>query len=307
MWKKRLEEIKNKYGRDFYVQKFLKFPHEWLIYGSEHYNEFIKKEKTVNHREIMNDEIVVDLDIDKKNITRQQAREKIKEAALSIQTKLVRYGFSFEFWYSGGDGIHIQIYFPELIPMEKEKRDDIKKEFLKWIGYNYLNSSEDKAHVCVVNKTLIQIEHAVHRKGGIKTLDKSLSNNLNIINKIPKIIYDKAEKKHEEMKQLYNAKKDEKEPFWVKIFESGFAKLEQDGGYLSSWCLFSYYCRTMPHDEAEKKIIQWNKNNKYVKGITTKEWLKRLASAKKSNKIPYKRAVELLEELGYDLKQEVKK
>jgi len=302
MWKKRLEEIKIKYNRDFYVQKFLKFPHEWLVYGSEQYNDFIKKEKTVNHREIMNDEIVVDLDIDKEHITRQQARERIKEAALSIQKKLTRYNLSFEFWYSGGDGIHIHIYFPELLTLQKDKADDIKKEFLKWIGYDYLNSGEDQAHVCIVNKTLIQIEYAVHRKGGTKTLDKSLSNITNNVNKIPQIVFEKVNKKQEKMIQLYESKKGEKEPFWVKIFEKGFPKLEHDGGYMAAFCLYSYYCRIMTHDEADKKIIEWNKNNKYIKGLTNKDILKRLASAKKSNRIPYKRAIELLEELGYNIK-----
>jgi len=302
-WEQKLKELKNKYNKMFYVQQFLTFPKEWLLYDSEKYYKFIETDNSVNHREIMDDEIVIDIDIDVTTISKKEAKENTSLLAEKIYNKLIMNDFSFECFDSGGNGWHFHLYFPELMNVKnKDERNLIKKEFQRWLGWGNLEDKDNTPHVCTVTKTLIQLEYSKHRKGGTKTYKKEWSNNTLNTNKIPSIVYEHKALTEENRRKLVEKYKNQEEPFWVKIFESPFCAIKKDGRDRVCFILTAWYCRKYGVKEATKRIYEWNKKilNNYHSKTTLNAKLKTCA---KSNKIPYNYAIELLEDLGYDIEQ----
>ena len=302
-WYKKLLSIKEKYGRLFYVQRFLDFPQEWILFDSEKFYQFINEYQTVNHREIMEDEIVVDIDVDSETLPKEQVKEKARIVLMEIREKAIHNNFSFEWYDSGGDGFHLHFIFPELLRIpNKEVRDRLKLHFLRWLGWGYLQHKDDEAHVCTVNKTLIQIEGARHRKGGIKRIDTKLSNVILGENKIPQFIYDRYEEEEKEWKIFMEKRKEEPQTFLVKIFESPNFLSKNDGRDRAAFCLAAYYCRTFGPEEAEKRLLKWNKNilDNYHNDKLLQAKIKTVA---KSGRLPYRYAVDLLVDLGYEIEK----
>jgi len=158
----------------FKVQRFIEFPCPWIPYNEEGFDEYVEQYGEPNHREILEDEIVIDVDPD-------DYRDGIAHANL-VEKKLLDGEYGFKRFQSGGSGHHFHLIFPELSYFfTKEQVEDVKYFLIEFIlGKELIKPKKLKSHVCLFKKKLIQIEYAKHRKGGTKTLtSKNLK--LNVI------------------------------------------------------------------------------------------------------------------------------
>ena len=162
------------------VQSFLKFPSPWIdITDVDKVEKLITKHGSINHRSILKHEVIIDVDSENKNYG------KIHLTALEKRWNLL--GYKRSQWDSGGDGYHVQFDFKVLDAIANEDVSDIKKLLIEYLctGFmfmfktkegRYLFSNKRKrgeelelcSHICLVNKSLIQIEYAPHRQGIVK-------------------------------------------------------------------------------------------------------------------------------------------
>lgn len=157
----------NKYQPGFLVQRFIEFPAPWVPYKSEQYYDYLKEYGEPNHREILKNEVVIDVDS-------ENSKEGKKHGDL-VDAKLSSQNICFKRYRSGGDGEHFHLIFtsiPNIIEDEYliSRVKYILIEFL--LGKELINPEGINSHICMANKKLIQIEHQLHRKGGIKKLIK---------------------------------------------------------------------------------------------------------------------------------------
>ena len=147
----------------FRVQRFIEFPGQWIEYGSREYEEYIKDNGDVNHREILDDEIVIDVDC-----------EDIKDGEIHanmVEEKIKEHNLFFKRYKSGGKGQHFHLIFPELpLFFDKEYLDEIKYLLIEYLFKDLVNPNDLDSHICLFKKKLIQIEGAKHRKGGTKRI-----------------------------------------------------------------------------------------------------------------------------------------
>ena len=168
------------------VQSFLKIPKQWVsLSETERLQKYIEKNGSVNHRSIQKDEVIIDVDSEKKSFG------KIHLAALERLWNL--YEYRREQWDSGGDGYHSQFIFKQLNQIADVDVADVKNDIIEFLCGNFMFMYQEKStrryifsrirkqkqtlekeelelcsHICMVKKKLIQIEWAPHRKGGTK-------------------------------------------------------------------------------------------------------------------------------------------
>ena len=77
---------------------------------------------------------------------------------------------------------------------------------------------------------------------------------------------------------------------------------KNDGRDRAAFCLAAYYCRTFGPEEAEKRLLKWNKNilDNYHNDKLLQAKIKTVA---KSGRLPYRYAVDLLVDLGYEIEK----
>jgi len=251
-----------KYG-PYKVQLFDYVPHDWVIYGSKEYKEYVKKlQTTPNNRERMVDEIVFDIECPKQEGDLFSEKQKLLgyETVKEITRRLKNvWKLSYSFWSSGGEGYHGHSFFPELAKYNQYDRDDIKKILLKKLGFGFLTASEDKGKVDRQNTRFIQLECAKHRKGGIKTL---IEENYVGDNKIPEIVLQEFKKNKKEDKTFKPIEfKTNDKPSCIKFFEQEDFKSLNDGANRGCFVLAAFYAQNglMKKDELFKYLINWNR------------------------------------------------
>jgi len=143
-----LEILYNKYG-DFWVSEYYENIDNWSTWKL--YSEW-KNANSLNKkvlRGVFSDEIV--LDIEDKNY------EDIKKSLLELDLK-------FKIYDSGGRGIHIHLFFPEIKNYDESIRPYIKELIIDRLS---LGKGDKKKKD---NKNLIGLEFYQHRKGNEKIL-----------------------------------------------------------------------------------------------------------------------------------------
>lgn len=246
------------------VQSFISFPSVWkklsITNHLKEIDEYEKEYGKINHREICKDEIVIDIDT-------HSTADAVEHASLVLERiRKNKFVNKFDMWESGGDGLHFHIFFDDLSDKypEKSVRQIVKNVIIKSIIGKRLMKHKS-SHICLWPKTLIQLEYAKHRKGGIKRLkyhNYSGENNLNHfikeINTELKIIDERVIRR----KNLPRPTNLNCISFLLGRTVNGFTLNKiQDGMYRSAFLLIAYYKRM---NKSEEEIIEimtaWYKN-----------------------------------------------
>lgn len=296
-WQEFLEFYYNKYKYNFIVQKFNGFPHPWKNYKTEEYNKFIKKEKYVSQREVFHDEVVVDIDMDKE-LSKTEAIKKSKQIAKVVCNRLEHLGYSYSYWTSGGCGVHIHIFFPELFNYNTLDSRMIKKIILKEIGQGFIKPREHDGRVQLQTNTTIQLEYAPHRKGGVKKLIKEYNTGQPNLLKSHFFTTMKGEKqKNDYLKKYFKENLINDKPEAITFLENESFYQINDGRDRALFILSAYYKQFLKGEELFEKLNEWNK--KILKGYFSKSMIRaKIRSARPC--IPYNYLTELFEELGID-------
>ena len=294
-----LEYYFSNHKLNFRVQHWSKNPQPWCNYKSSEWNNYITEYKYVNHREILPDEIVFDIDCHGENLSETEQKIKTKKLGDILSQRLKDQGFDFAYWQSGGNGVHLHLFFPELLSYNKPHRQYIKKLFYKHIGQEYLQVPEGEAHICQGNPILIQLELAIHRKGGVKTL---LDWNTTKANKIPTQILEDFESKKTEFnnKKLYNLNPDV--PKAIQFLENEDFANVKDGRTRALFVLACYYSHFMTDKELFQKVKKWNEYqlHGYLNEKQILATIKSVTKQKERPLFPYRYLKNLLEELGLE-------
>lgn len=251
-----LEFYFNKYKYNFRTQHWSTKPTQWLDYGTEDFNIALKHYKYVNHREIFPDEIVFDLDLHG-DVPSSIAKERAIKLGRILAERLKQKGFSFTFWESGGSGTHIHLFFPELLQYKGYQKTAMRKLFYRYIGKEFIKTEETEAHICHGNPSLIQLEMAIHRKGGKKTLIEWYDTNKENIFPL-------------DLLNEFNNKKTESiiskpivltpgTPKAIQILENEEFSNIRDGRRRALFVLSCYYSKFMPQEQLFEKLSKWNK------------------------------------------------
>lgn len=147
------------------VQRFIDFPCPWISWDSDDIDDYIETYGEPNHREILSDEVFID--VDSENI------EEGRKHATLVRDKLLSHNIKFKEYESGGDGIHFHAIFPEFDWFFENNSfaEDGKYLLIKYLlGPEVMDPEGIDSHICTTKKKLVQIEFVKHRKGGIKKL-----------------------------------------------------------------------------------------------------------------------------------------
>lgn len=324
------------------VQSFLKVPKQWVgLSELEKLNRYIIKNGSVNHRTIQKDEIVVDVDSENK------AYGRIHLAALEQVWDTFKYKRNQ--WDSGGDGYHAHFIFKSLNDVANEDISEVKKEIIKYLCKNLMCMYKDKitgqytfgvkrkkattldkegieecSHICLVDKKLIQIEWAPHRKGGSK---KPFISGLGFIKnpfiegitpRIPKSVKDFIEANKKKRKAEYALRKwsseqftDSKYPACIRFYlgetinNKTFSD-ERDGTKRAMFHLISFFKHTKNDEELVDFITEWLHKISLGQGAIDSHgkvmtpWMIRMHIKSNKGLVGCKSRMVLLEELGCD-------
>lgn len=299
-----LEKYFKKYGK-FRVQKFFNIPHKWQLYGTPNYKDFIKKFEFVNAREIFPDEIVIDIDADKDQGTRTVKKNDSLLHARTIAGRLKKLGMNYVMWDSGGDGYHIHLLFPEIKTLAKTDLEIswLKENILKYLVEN-TNRSYIKSKVCLVKKTLISIEHSIHRKGIFSKTPIEYFEDHPEENKIPKILVDRFNDIKEKQKlQAFKKYETQTEPTFgdevpqcIRFFLEREIK---DGRHRMLFILANYFSKRKTKKDMYDFINKWNQyvHNGHLTDIEIKTVIENAYS--KSYRPGPRYYSNLLDDIGY--------
>ena len=286
-----LTKYHEKYG-EFRVQYWYNIPTKWINYDSPEYHELkdTYMGNTANQREVMHDEVIIDIDTDKE-LTLKQARVEARKLIPYIIKRLNNLN-QYEIWFTGSRGFHIHIFFPELDAYKDYELKTMKKFIIEVICKGYMeHESSFKAHVCNAHKHCILCEHGLHWKTGeqktlikvketkfeIKGTKKSYHVPPNYIPKevVPKFIqWLKEEKKYHELGKnsslnTINDKGEMVKPRCIKyLFSNEYHELNE-GKKRALFILIGFYINYM--ERTNKKVTcnmifnyikQWNDKNK---------------------------------------------
>ncbi len=271
-----LEKIKNnliilnKLQPGLKVQRFISFPAPWISLEDPYFNDYVTKYGFPNHREIMKYEILID--VDSENVP-----EGIRHADL-VEKRFKLYGVKYKRYLSGGDGVHFHLHInPSMMDelYKTHRQGEIRTEIIKnLVGDDLLRPEHIESHICLYNKTLVQIEAMDHRKGRVKTLVSKVDGINDISDKVVFNLKRVHEKKlrNKELVREYNI--NIPKPDCVKFFEGETINGLQitdiaDGLYRIAFSLVNYHkFRNMKQMETLKIIKEWRDN-------LPEDWLKR--------------------------------
>lgn len=294
-WQKYLNDFYKKYQYNFLVQKFSDHPYPWINYHTIEYRDFIKEEEFVNHREVFYDEVIYDIDMDKE-LNPMQARIEAGEIAKIISSRLQDDHISHEIWSSGGTGVHIQMTFEELFKLNSMDNKIMKKLILLEYGQGYIKPRQGSGKVQIQANTLIQLEHAPHRKGGKKELIKRIP--FLTDNKLDKKFYTllEAEKvRNDLLTRYYQTKEDKEIPKAITFLENEQFVNYKDGRARALFVLTAFYKKSLKEEQLFTKINNWNKQR--LGGYFSE---RQIRSTIKSTKpcLPVSYIIDLFDELG---------
>lgn len=243
-----LDYYYEQYG-SYRVQLFQHRPFKWVNYESEEYHEFFDDAGCLpNHREKMLDELVIDVDGERKDNKKLMDRlvEKFTDDELTF------YG-----WQSGGEGYHLHLFYPELRTKNKRDRLILLRLLKTHITKGVSRPKDLKSHVCGANPKLIQCEKALHRKGGYKELYSKQELG---VNKIPFELYMELQRiLSQPVKETWNYFNGDT-PSHIKFFLKGenFISIG-DGRYRAMFCIASHYVKIgLDREEVYLKLKEWN-------------------------------------------------
>jgi len=220
-----------------------------------------------------------------------------QQVANELSTRLSALEYSHSVWSSGGNGVHIHIFFPELLSVKPIDRKIIKKLFLKHIGQGFIRPREHNVHVQLQDNTLIQLEKAYHRKGGRKTLiSEKLFDKLNALDKKYYEDLDGEKVSNHLMARYFKERFKGEKPAVIEFLEhEDFARVK-DGRDRALFVLTSYYKQTLDGEELFRKLKAWNTlMGNYFNDRTI--WSK-IKSARGG--LPVSIIIDLFDELGLD-------
>lgn len=294
-WEEQLEKYYSDYKYNFLVQKFGDYPNPWINYSTKEYTKFIEKEGYVNHREVFYDEIVFDIDMDK-DLSTPEAFAEAQNIADDISERLVEDGYSHSVWKTGGSGVHIHLFFPQLFQLNNVENRIMRKLFLKKYGRGYIRPREARGKVQTSYNTLIQLEHARHRKGGYKKILYDFHNGIpNLFDQ--EIWFDLEEEKERNnflTKHFKKYRKGEKPEAIVFLENEKFHGLK-DGRDRALFILTAYYKQFKDDNELFDYLCEWNK--KVLGSYFSKKIIKsKIKSARPC--LPISSIIDLFDELG---------
>jgi len=237
----------------FKVQRFIEYPCPWVEYRGEGYERYLKQFGDVNHRQLMIDEVLIDID--------SKTLQEGIEFADKIETKLNEKEMTYERWNSGGNGVHFHLFFPQLMEYktDKHKRNRIKKKIIYWL----LGELKGDKLLDMYTKQLVQIEYANHRKGGIKTLIHKESGTWPV-NLYPKVLDDEyEEEKQAALEVKYSVPETTEDLNCIKFLSGKQVNKEkfiakEDGMYRAMFALASWYVKKgLSPEQIEKKLFAW--------------------------------------------------
>lgn len=324
------------------VQSFLKVPKQWVSLSDldklERY--LIRNDNSVNHRTIQKDEVVIDVDSENKEYG------KVHLAALEKIWN--NFGYRRFQWDSGGDGYHAHFEFKTLNDYAKEDITEVKRQIIMYLCGNLMYMYKTKegryifyrkkkkittlekeglelcSHICLVDKKLIQIEWAPHRKGGrklpyVSDLGFISSAELEgITPRIPKEVKDFIDENKKKRKAEYALRKwssaqftDSKYPACIRFYlgETINGKTfvnERDGTKRAMFHLISFFKHTKSDEELVDFIRDWLHKISLGQGAVDShgkeisDWLIRISIKSNKGLVGCKARMELLEELGCD-------
>jgi len=324
------------------VQSFIKVPKQWVSLSDlDKLERYLTVNKSVNHRTIQKDEIVIDVDSENK------AYGKIHLAALEQIWN--QFNYRRKQWDSGGDGYHTHFEFKQLNEIAREDIDEVKKQLIMYLCGNLMylykdiktgqylfykkkkksNTLEKEglelcSHICLVNKKLIQIEWAPHRKGGQKIpyiSDLGFTSQPEIEGitpRIPKVVKDFVEENKKRRKAEYELRKWSSEQFTNSKYPpcirfylgetingKTFAN-ERDGTKRAMFHLISFFKHTKNDEELAEFISDWLHKISLGQGAVDSHgkelspWVIRMHIKSNKGLVGCKSRMDLLEELGCD-------
>jgi len=254
------------------------------MFSNENLKSYKEEYGMPNHREILYFEVVIDVD--------SETKEAGKMHADVIEQILNQSQYKYKRWYSGGTGQHFHLNF-RLLAMKNLCQNysvgEIRLAILKYIIPKELLTVQN-SHICLHNKTLIQIEYMAHRKGQVKTLLSKVEGINNIPDKVIYNLYIQKKKEREaiklkeaDIKKNKHKKIKEPTPECIRFFEGEqiydtSIDAVQDGIYRILFALVNFYLqRGTPHDHLEELMVLWRES-------LPKDWLEK-SKKKVSNSI----------------------
>jgi len=287
-----LEFYFKKYNEHFKVQRFLDFPYRWVNYKTPEYEAFVKEHGVINHRERFADECIIDVDGDFEDGEKVELSE--KQLAEIIVKRLDDEGYNYALYKSGGAGLHVQLLFPELLTYTVNDRKLLQRTFLKNIGKGHINKKDGRAHVCLHPGSLIQLERAKHRKGGVKKL-LYIRNNSVVKNFFPDSLLEEFQREKQRLQETQKLPRIKGKPKEIEFLETEDFKSMRDGRDRALFILAAYYKQTMNDDELFTYLSEWNKYrlNGYFNSRTIRSKIKSTKGGFLKNYVR-----DLFEELG---------
>src|SRR3990167_6051716 len=183
MWreqKKLLDKLKKNYGKFRVASRTSYGVWSYSNYPSNNAKWFLEHD-SLTDRNIMIDEIIIESDLPMIKMTRG--------VTIQHERKLLKYGFSYEKWFSGNKSFHLQIVFPEIgMIQEPYKRKIIKQCFIKWlVGID--NVSRHKIDMMLCGNHLIKLERSWHHMTGERKRMIS-ENESDVVNRIPQEVWE---------------------------------------------------------------------------------------------------------------------
>lgn len=298
-WEEWLSFYHNKYGYDFVVQKIADFPYPWINYSTKEYENFIKKEKYVSQREVFYDEIVFDIDMDD-DLPKSLALAEAINIATTLSERLKEKDFSHSVWQSGGKGVHIHMFFPQLFNYNTLDNRLMKKVFIKKMAVGYIRPRDLSGRVQTQTLVTIQIEESKHRKGGVKKMLWDFKTSTpNTLNEEFNNLFIEEVKKNNIIRKVYGSKDKGEKPKIITFLENENFHHYKDGRDRALFILTAYYKQFLNDDELLKKMNDWNKT--VLKGYFDDFAVQaKVRSARPC--MPMNYAIELIDELGIDKK-----
>ena len=243
-----LEVYRKKYGK---VKVAFKHTSGWwkhFTYPGREVEWFIEND-SITDRQIFQDEIVFETDMNMRKMNYGEARR--------IAKKLRDNGIAYKMWFSGGKSYHIHMIFPELnFITDDYHRKLLKEQFLKWLyDFDEKEIINHKVDLALTGNHMIKLEYGWHHTAGrIKTLKED-----HVVdggNHIPQVVWNKWT----DMKRDYTPIKDmnfkyDEVPAWVNYFlKNRFTDCTQRIAYAMYFTLR----RTPMKKQAEQLIFNWS-------------------------------------------------
>ena len=282
-----LKKYKQKYGK-----VHLAFQHDK---GWWRHFDYPSKESEwlldfASEREIFQDEVVFESDMNMKKMNRSVAFKKSK--------KLINYNIAHSIWWSGNKSYHIHIVFPELFfIINSHDRHTIKRLFLKWMcDFDDKYIASHKVDMQLAGKHLIRFEGCKHPTSHLPKV-KLFEHDTNQDNLFPNVIwkvFNKTRTIHTPIKKFEYSKIPESIKYFMNNRFSCCRKR-------IAFCIYNVLKKSPLKSQAESIVLQWNE----MQGNhLSKQWLNATFRNKTDYKISHRYIMDIMNEVKYNGKMD---